>query len=310
MKAIITGGAGFIGSHIVDLFIENNIEVVIIDNLSTGCIDNLNKSAKFFKLDIGDDVVSDIFNEEKPDYFIHTAAQASVAKSVREPEFDAVVNIVNSVKLLKYSVSARVKKVVFSSSGGTIYGEVPGEPAVETAILAPLSPYGISKMSFEYYLKFFKTEFELDYTTLRYANVYGPRQDPYGEAGVIAIFAKSMLEGKIPTINGDGKYFRDYVYVSDVARANLIALTKDAGESYNIGTATITDVIAVYDTLSKVINFPHPPDYGPPRSGDLRRSVLNINKTKSELGWAPEVEFADGIRKTVEFFKQQKQNDF
>jgi len=223
---LVTGGAGFIGSHIVDLLIKNNYEVVIVDDLSSGREENINQKARFYKLNITDQkALIEVFKREKPDYVCHEAAQISVSFSVRDPLFDAQTNILGSLNLLQCCLlNHRVKGVVFASSGGTIYGEPEHFPITENYPFRPQSPYGISKVAVEHYLDFYQKNYHLPYVALRYGNVYGPRQDPYGEAGVIAIFIEKMLKGEIPTINGDGEYIRDYVYVEDVARANLLAL--------------------------------------------------------------------------------------
>jgi len=222
---LITGGAGFIGSHIVDLLIDNNYKVVVVDDLSSGREENVNKKARFHKLNITDqNGLAEVFEQEKPDYVCHEAAQISVSFSVRDPLFDAQTNILGSLNLLQCCVSNQVKGIVFASSGGTIYGEPEHFPITEDYPFRPQSPYGISKVAVEHYLDFYQKNYNLPYTALRYGNVYGPRQDPYGEAGVIAIFIEKMLKGEIPTINGDGEYIRDYIYVEDVAQANLLAL--------------------------------------------------------------------------------------
>lgn len=303
MKALITGGAGFIGSHIADLFIENGWEVLIVDDLSSGRIENVNPAAEFFELDIGAPEVTVLLARHKPDVVVHAAAQISVARSVREPAFDARQNITGPLDMLMACVDAGVRKVIFSSSGGTVYGEVPGAPAAEDAPFNPLSPYGISKMAFEYYLDFFHSQYGLYYTILRYGNVYGPRQDPHGEAGVVAIFAKGMISGKTPTINGDGLFYRDYVYVKDVARANLLAVDRGHNRAYNIGTGVATDVNQIHRLVADSVGFGGPPNHGPARAGDLKRSVLDIARAAAELGWQPEFTLEQGMKLTVDYFR-------
>ena len=224
-KVLVTGGVGFIGSHIVDLLIENNYRVVVVDDLSSGKEENLNKDAQFYKLSITDKKeLEKVFQQERPDYVNHQAAQISVSLSVRDPLFDAQTNILGSLNLLQCCIDYQVKGIVFASSGGTIYGEPEHFPVSEAHPFRPLSPYGISKVTVEHYLNFYQKNYQLAYVSLRYGNVYGPRQDPYGEAGVVAIFIEKMLKGEIPTINGDGEYIRDYVFVGDVAQANLLAI--------------------------------------------------------------------------------------
>lgn len=303
MKAIVTGGAGFIGSHIVDALVADNVSVVVVDDLSTGKKENLNPAAKFYNADICGDELESIVMNEKPDIVFHQAAQISVSRSVREPAFDAKVNLVGAITLLESCVKAGVGKIVFSSSGGTVYGEVPGAPADEATVFSPLSPYGITKMCFEYYLNFYHHEHGLKYTTLRYGNVYGPRQDPHGEAGVVAIFSKLMLKGAAPKINGDGMYYRDYVFVKDVAAANLKCIGRGDMEAINIGTGRPTNVVEIFEEIKKATGFVGEAEYGPARPGDLRRSVLDISKAEKILDWKPAVTFEKGIESTVEYFR-------
>src|SRR6056297_2000515 len=223
-KVLVTGGAGFVGSHIVDLFINNHYDVIIIDDLSGGNKENINKNACFYQIDMNDIGIKSIISKEKPDYICHQAAQISVSYSVKNPKIDAQRNIMGLLNLLESSSSNNVKGIIFASSGGTVYGEPDCFPINEKAVFNPTSPYGIAKMSSEYYLRFYCKVYNLNYVSLRYGNVYGPRQDPYGEAGVIAIFIRKMLSGEVPTINGDGDYIRDYVYVEDVANACLLSM--------------------------------------------------------------------------------------
>ena len=340
---LVTGGAGFIGSHIVDLLIKNNYEVVIVDDLSSGREENVNKKARFHKLNITDQKgLAEVFEQEKPDYVCHEAAQISVSFSVRDPLFDAQTNIFGSLNLLKCCLlNHQVKGIVFASSGGTIYGEPEKFPISEEYPFRPLSPYGISKVTVEHYLDFYQKNYNLPYVALRYGNVYGPRQDPYGEAGVIAIFIEKMLKGEIPTINGDGKYIRDYIYVEDVAKANLLALqnvvklskvvqkkekakTKEEEKKefeakaeaqaktetelkfngFNLGTGRGVSVNEIFSLLKEIIKFPHPAHYGPPRAADLRKNILNCSLIREVLGWQPRYDFSGGLEKTVNWFKE------
>jgi UDP-glucose 4-epimerase len=289
----------------VDVFIEHGWDAAVVDNLSSGKAENMNSAAELTKLDICDPEIKDFIGGLKPDVVVHTAAQISVSRSVREPAFDAAQNIAGPLDMAMACVKAGVKKFIFSSSGGTVYGEVPDGSATEEHVFDPLSPYGISKMAFEYYLSFFHREYGMDYTTLRYGNVYGPRQDPHGEAGVAAIFTKAVLSGKTPTINGDGKYYRDYVFVKDVARANFLAVDKGRNRAYNVGTAKATDVNEIFRLIAEATGFDKPANYGPPRPGDLIRSSLDYSRAAAELGWRPEVSLEEGMRETVEFFKSQ-----
>ncbi len=224
MKVLVTGGAGFIGSHIVDKLIEEGYEVIVVDDLSSGKEKNINKKAKFYRLNIQDSGLESVFQKEEPDYVNHHAAQIDVRRSVSYPILDAKINVLGTINLLQNCLKYKTRKVIFASSGGAIYGEQQVFPAPENHPLRPISPYGITKLVAEHYLYYYKTIYELDYMSLRYANVYGPRQDPFGEAGVIAIFIKKMLNEEQAIINGDGEQTRDFVYVEDVARANLLAM--------------------------------------------------------------------------------------
>lgn len=304
MKVLVTGGAGFIGSHIVDMLLGRGHEVAVLDNLSSGKRENVNPAAKFHQVDVREPALADVVAAEKPAAVVHTAAQMSVAYSVRDPMGDADINIVGGLRLLEACRANGVSKIVFSASGGTVYGEVPEGAADENTPPRPLSPYGIAKLAYEHYLEFYRHEYGLKYTVLRYGNVYGPRQDPHGEAGVVAIFARAMLAGNAPTINGDGLYYRDYVYVSDVAEANCVCV-EGAGDnrSYNIGTQTATDVNGIFAQLKDAVGFPHDVKHGPPRPGDLRRVMLDVSLAKKELGWSPRVSMPEGMKRTVEFFR-------
>ncbi len=305
MKAIVTGGAGFIGSHMVDLLLEEGWDVAVIDDLSSGRRTNVNPKAGFHQADIASHEITAIFGKERPAVVFHFAAQISVAVSVRDPLKDARTNIIGAVNLLESCVACGAEKFVFSSSGGTVYGEVPGAPAKEDTPFSPFSPYGINKMAIEYYLNFYDKQHGLKYTSLRYGNVYGPRQDPHGEAGVIAIFTRAMLEGKTPTINGDGSCQRDYVFVGDVVRANLACVDNGHNTAFNIGTGVATDVNQIYESIRKAAGFPNPANRGPHRAGDLQRSVLDINKAKRELDWAPRQSLDSGIVLTVDYFRKE-----
>ncbi|ONN27750.1 UDP-glucose 4-epimerase [Thermosipho affectus] len=306
MKVLVTGGAGFIGSHVVDKLVDNGYDVVVVDNLSKGKRENVNKNATLIVADIRDEnKMREIFNEYKFDYVFHLAAQASVSVSVKNPVEDANVNIVGSLNLIKLSIDLDVKKFIFSSTGGAIYGDdVDIYPTPEAICPKPISPYGIAKFSVENYLRFAKHEFGLNYTVLRYANVYGPRQNPFGEAGVVAIFVSRMLKGENVTINGDGEYIRDYVYVEDVANANLRAVKAGNGLEINIGTSVETSVNQLFGYLKKIIKYEKDPIYGPPRKGDIRKSVLCYTKALEELRWKPTVDIEKGLRLTVEWFKR------
>lgn len=304
MKILVTGGAGFIGSNIVDSLINNEIEVVVVDDLSSGNETNINKKAKFYKLDIQDSKLSSVFEKEKPDYVNHHAAQIDVRRSVSDPIFDAKINILGTINILQNCVDYKVKKVIFASSGGAVYGEQEVFPANEEHPLRPISPYGITKLVAENYLYYFKTVHGLDYTALRYANVYGPRQDPYGEAGVIAIFIKKMLNGEQPVINGDGEQTRDFVYVGDVVRANILAINNDTPESIiNIGTGIETSVREIFGHLKEIIDPSLKAKFAPPKKGEQRRSVIDYTKARTNLNWEPEMSLLEGLKKTRDYFK-------
>ena len=307
MKTLITGGAGFIGSHVADEMVKQGLDVAVVDDLSSGSKENLNAEAVFYEMDIASPKLHEVFEQERPDVVHHLAAQISVADSVRNPVKDAMINVVGSVNLLENCVRYGVKKIIFSSSGGTVYGATEQLPAVEDLPFSAMSPYGVTKICMEYYLPFYKTEHGLDYTVLRYANVYGPRQDPHGEAGVVAIFAQAMLSGKTPTINGDGKYVRDYVYAGDVARANYLAVDRGPSDAFNIGTGESTDVNQLYAMIADAVGFHEKPLSGPHRAGDLRRNFLDVSKAARFLGWQPQVQLQQGLEQTVKFFRNQKE---
>ena len=307
MKVLVTGGAGFIGSNIVDALIEKKHKVVIVDNLATGNIKNVNKKAKFYKVSVCDKKkIDEIFKKEKIDIVIHHAAQLDVRKSVADPCFDADVNIKGALNILEACKNTKVKKIIFASSGGTIYGECGSKAPDEKAFANPLSPYGVAKLSVEHYIKAYSELYGLKYTILRYANVYGPRQDVNGEAGVVAIFIGRMSQNKEFFIFGDGKQLRDYVYVKDVVSANIKSLTKGNNEIINIGTNKTTSVTKLAQELSKIIGYTKKPVFKPKRNGELLKSFLNISKAKKVLGWQPKVDIIKGLKNTVEYFKSMK----
>ena len=304
MKILVTGGAGFIGSHIVDRLINEGHQVVIVDNLITGKKENINPKATFFNLDIRSEKLEHVFKKENPDCVVHHAAQMSVAVSMKKPVFDADVNILGGLNILQNCVKYNTKKIIFASSGGTVYGEAENSPTTENEPFCPLSPYGVSKVATEYYLSFYKHEYNLPYAALRYGNIYGPRQDPHGEAGVVAIFIKAMLTGKTPTIFGKGDCIRDYVYVDDIVAANMLAINRNICGAFNIGTSKGTDVREVFDTLKRITGFPEVCEYGPAREGDLKQSILSFDKAQKDLSWKPCVSLYKGFEKTVEFFRK------
>jgi UDP-glucose 4-epimerase len=305
MKILLTGGAGFIGSNVADRYLELGHEVIIIDNLVTGKKENIPSGAKFYEMDICDAGVSQVFAEEKPDILNHHAAQMDVRKSVADPIYDAEINVIGGLNLLQNSIKYQVKKVIFASTGGAIYGEQDYFPADEKHPLRPLSPYGITKLTTEKYLYFYQQSYNLDYTILRYANVYGPRQNPHGEAGVVAIFSQKILAGEEPVINGDGLQTRDYVFVQDVVKANELALNQGKNMIYNIGTGLETNVNELFQLIVKHIGKVSPEKHGPAKPGEQKRSVLDANLIKEELGWSPRFPLEQGIKTTVNFFKNR-----
>jgi UDP-glucose 4-epimerase len=308
MKILVTGGAGFIGSNIADALINKGHKVVIIDNLATGKKQNLNPEARFYETDITDlKGIEDIFAKEQIDIVDHHAAQIDVRKSVNDPAFDARINILGTINILENAKKFKIKKVIFASSGGTIYGECGKQAPAENAEGRPLSPYGIAKYSIEFYLKYYQQLFGLSYTILRYANIYGPRQDPYGEAGVVAIFANKILNGQPLNIYGDGKQTRDYVFVGDVVKANLLALEKGENETINIGTSQACSVNELFEMMAESVGYKQKPVYLDARPGELFRSVLDNKKAKDILGWSPQTELKLGLQKTLEFFKNNRE---
>ncbi|MBE3591900.1 MAG: SDR family oxidoreductase [Thermoanaerobacter sp.] len=302
MKVLVTGGAGFIGSNIVDLLIENGHEVVIVDNLSTGKEEFINKKAIFYKKDITDDDLYEIFEKEKPDYVIHQAAQIDVQKSIDNPVFDAKVNILGTVNLLKCCRKSGVKKVIYASSAA-VYGNPEYLPIDEVHKINPISYYGISKHTPEHYFEVYRQLYGLKYTILRYANVYGIRQDPKGEGGVISIFIDKMLKGERPIIFGDGKQTRDFVYVKDVAKANLLALERGDNEVVNISTNKPTSINELVEMMNKIMNTSLEPIYTEPRKGDIVHSYLDNKKALDVFGWKPEYSLEEGLKETIEYYK-------
>jgi UDP-glucose 4-epimerase len=303
MKVLVTGGAGFIGSHVVDLLIESGHDVVVVDNLSTGRKSNLNPKAKFYEVDIRSQELEKIFAEERPEVVDNHAAQMDVRRSVADPIYDADINILGGLNLLNLSVKYGVRKFIHISSGGAIYGEPVYLPCDEKHPVQPLCPYGATKYMLELYLYMFKANFGMDYTILRYGNVFGPRQDPAGEAGVVAIFAGQMLKGAPLTIFGSGEQVRDYVYVKDCARANLIALEKGSGQAFNLGWGVPTTVNQIFQGLKEITQYSLEANYGPARTGETFRIYLSAERAKEVLGWQPQYPLMEGLRRTVDYFK-------
>lgn len=304
MKILVTGGAGFIGSHIVDAFIHDGHDVVVVDNLCMGKVENIHPKAKFTLIDIRSEELEETFEHEQFDIVCHQAAQMDVRKSVSDPAYDADVNILGTLNILQNCIRYGVKKVLFASTGGAVYGEQEIFPCNEKHPLRPVSPYGVTKLTVEKYLYFYGLEYGLKYVILRYANVYGPRQNPSGEAGVVAVFSSKLVAGEQPIINGDGKQTRDYVYVGDVVRANLKALQHEKDDFFNIGTSIETDVNRIFDLLNRLTGGKAQEKHGPPKKGEQRRSIIDYKKAETVIGWKPQVSLEDGLKQTVEYFKK------
>lgn len=305
-KVLVTGGAGFIGSNIVDLLIENGYDVIVVDNLVTGNKENVNKKARFCNADITRPELRKIFEKERPDFVIHEAAQINVRKSVTEPMFDAESNITGTINVLECCKDFKVKKILYSSSGGACYGNPEYMPCDEKHPVNPICHYGVSKHAAEHYFFLYNFLYGLDYVILRYANVYGPRQDPKGEAGVIAIFMGRIKEGKKPLIFGDGKKTRDYAFVSDVAMSNLLALEKKTkSRIFNIGTGKETSVNEIYTLIKKASGTKIDAEHVDPVPGEVERIKLDCSLAKKELGWQPEVQIEEGIKRTFEWSRKK-----
>ena len=304
MKVLITGGAGFIGSNVADGLCKKGCKVVIMDDLSSGKEKNIPKKAKFYKIDIRDRKIRKIFEEERPDIVIHNAAQISVRASVDDPMMDADINIIGGLNIIDTCRIYKVDRIIFASSGGTVYGEQEYFPADEDHPTRPISPYGVAKLAIESYLYYFYSNYGLKYISLRYGNIYGPRQDPYGEAGVVAIFSKKILEGKNPTINGDGLQTRDYVYVSDIADINIRAIGSDFTGVLNVGTGKETNVVKLFNVLKEVSGKNDIKEiHGPPKEGEQRRSQLSYKQAEKVLGWHPAVSIEEGLKLTYSWFR-------
>ncbi len=304
MKVLVTGGAGFIGSHIVDALLEAGHSVAVVDDLSTGKQSNVDTRACFYFVDIRDaDSLAQVFDKEQPEVILHQAAKANVRESMEQPVLYSDVNVLGSINLLEQARRVGVKKFVYASTGGACYGEPQYLPVNESHPVNPLDPYGASKHAVEHYFHLYHANYQLPYNILRYPNVYGPRQDPLGEAGVIAIFTGKMLRGERPTINGTGEQERDFVYVGDIARANLLAMADEHNTIYNIGSGFGTNINTIFQNLRDMIKFASDPIYGPPKLGEVSKIYLDASKARQELGWQPTMPLEDGIRKTVEYFR-------
>jgi len=307
VRILVTGGAGFIGSHVVDAYVAAGHEVAVLDNFSTGSEANLNRAAEVHRVDLRDQAgVEKAVASFRPEIVNHHAAQSEVPKSVADPGLDAHINIVGGLNLLKASVDHKVRKVIFISTGGALYGEPDVVPVDENHPVRPLSPYGTSKFSFEQYLGTFKRTFGLEFTVLRYANIYGPRQDFYAEEGrVVAIFASRMLERKPVTVDGDGEQARDMLHVGDAATANLAALERGDGEIFHISTGVPVSVNDLFRKLAALTDYKSAPSHGPRRKGDVYRIALDNSRARRDLGWEPQVSLEEGLSLTVDYFREQ-----
>jgi UDP-glucose 4-epimerase len=302
MRVLLTGGAGFIGSHVVDRLLERGHEVAVVDDLSSGKRENVPDGARFYEKDVRSGCAG-VFEEFGPEALCHQAAQMDVRRSVREPDFDADVNVLGTVRLLQNCAEHGVGRVVFASTGGAIYGEQREFPATEEHPQYPISPYGVSKLAAERYLHFYDVQHGVSYAALRYANVYGPRQDPHGEAGVVAIFCGNLAENRPSKINGTGEQTRDYVYVGDVARANVLAVEGEAPNgAYNVGTGVETSVNELYDRMRRLSGRDLPPQRGPQLPGEQRRSCVDPSRASRALNWWPEVDLDTGLKETLRSF--------
>ena len=304
MKIMVTGGAGFIGSHIVDAYLQAGHEVVAIDDLSTGKRKNVNPGAKLYVVDIRDEQATErVFERERPEVVCHQAAKADVRESMAKPVLYAQVNIIGSLILLQLARKYACRKFVYASTGGAVYGEPEYLPVDEAHPIKPLDPYGASKHQVEHYLYIYRTHYDLDYTILRYPNVYGPRQDPYGEAGVVAIWTAQMLDDEQPTINGSGEQERDFVYVGDIARANVLALDRGGGEILNLGSGIGTSINRLFHVLKEISGCSCEEIHGSAKLGEVQRIFLEADKAREVLGWSPQVSLDEGLQSTVDYFR-------
>lgn len=305
MRVLVTGGAGFIGSQIADAHLARGDDVIVVDSLVGGSRAFVSPRARFYQTDIRDPSLRDIFAKERPQLVNHHAAQASVTVSVRDPVFDADVNVLGTLRVLDLCAEFGAEHFVFASTGGALYGDPERLPADEATPIRPLSPYGCAKFAAENYIALYQRLHGLRACCLRYANVYGPRQDPHGEAGVVAIFARALLDGQPATIHGDGEQTRDFVFVDDVVSANLLAGERRLEGAINIGTGQAATVNTIYRALARVIGTSASPIHGPPRPGDVRHITLAAGAARERLGWTPAVPLEAGLAATVDWFRQQ-----
>ena len=305
MKILVTGGAGFIGSHVVDRFLDMGHQVAVVDNLATGKRENLNPGARFYETDIRDPALEQVFQTEKPEIVVHHAAHIDVRRSVADPAYDAGVNVLGSLNLLECCRRAGVRKVLYAGTGGALFGEARYIPVDERHPIDPISPYGVSKHTVEHYLFAYRATHGLDFTVLRYPNVYGPRQDPHGEAGVVAIFALQLLRGVTPIIFGDGGKTRDYCYVGDIVEANVLAVEHGTEGVYNIGRGIEVTDQGIFEAVRDAVGSSTEPLYGPERPGEVQHVALDATLAAQELGWRWQVDLPEGVGRAVAFYKEQ-----
>jgi UDP-glucose 4-epimerase len=302
VRVVVTGGAGFIGSHLVDSLVARGDQVTVIDDFSTGSEANCNAAAEVSRLDIGSADAADLIRRLRPDVVSHHAAQMSVSQSVRDPLADARINIMGGLNILEAAATANAR-FIFSSTGGAIYGDTDQLPTPETYRPWPVSPYGVAKLSLEHYLHSYQAQDRIRFTALRYANVYGPRQNPHGEAGVVAIFCRALVQGREVVINGDGEQTRDYIHVADVVRANLAAVDSEESGIFNVGTGVQTDVNTIYELLRQSLNSDAGARHGPAKPGEQRTSCLDSALIQERLGWRATQPLEAGLAETAAWFR-------
>lgn len=305
MRTLVTGGAGFIASHVSDRLLAEGHRVAVVDNLATGKLSNVPTDAAFYEVDVRETALSDVFAAEKPEVVFHHAAQMDVRRSVADPRYDADVNLLGTLNLLENCREHRVRKFVYAGTGGAMFGEAEYLPVDEKHPVLPISPYGVSKHTVEHYLHAYHVNFGLGFTVLRYPNVYGPRQDPHGEAGVVAIFALQLLSGAKPTIFGDGTKTRDYCYVGDIVEANILALERGDGGLYNIGRGIEVSDLEIFEAVREAVGVAAEPDYAPTRPGEVEHIALDSSLARAELGWEWRVGLAEGVQRAVDFYRNR-----
>jgi len=309
VRALVTGGAGFIASHVSDRLLQDGHSVAVVDNLATGKRENLPAGATFHEMDVRSPALADVFAGEKPDIVFHHAAQMDVRKSVTDPRYDADVNLLGTLNLLENCREHGVGKVVYAGTGGAMFGEAAYLPVDEQHPIRPISPYGVSKHTVEHYLYAYHVNFGLDFTVLRYPNVYGPRQDPHGEAGVVAIFALQLLSGARPRIFGDGTKTRDYCFVADIVEANMLAMERGSAGLYNIGRGVEVSDREIFEAVRDAVGVPVEPEYAPPRPGEVEHIALDASLARAELGWEWTIDLAEGVGLAVDFYRNQTERD-